>query len=291
MERSSDQPGLLVQASTPRSIGFLDIPAELRVKVHRNLLVVDFDIEAASEILYRLPRRTSMISQILRTCSLCFHEGIGILYEENTCQLICKKSAEKSFATIGQASVNHIQHVSCPNLAIFYPQDGIEALIEPKGFTAQRLRSFCLFSNLGHTSISDVDPASGMLSNRDRNIISALNGESDSLDVRPTTANYFLSALWSVSALMSPMSCFSMMMILSVSRSAIRSWRIPKQILALTLFSSKDSDTTVASSAGTISRILLKTLAIVMASVQETTESGKPNMECIKEQSTSAKRT
>ncbi|KAF2435788.1 hypothetical protein EJ08DRAFT_692365 [Tothia fuscella] len=96
------------------SIGLLDVPPELRIKIYRNLLVVG-EIDLYWNQIRRGRVENSKVatsSQILQVCKTTFTEGLPILYGENIFQAYMGNSKHrhslfKLIGARGQALIKH----------------------------------------------------------------------------------------------------------------------------------------------------------------------------------------
>jgi hypothetical protein len=98
-------------------LGFLDLPAELRLKIYRSCYVVD-TVTLPREVLAK-PRKDFTFgfgiqasSQLLRSCMTCLREGIEILYGENAFLAPSPFGIRRFITTISPNSLVHIKHLT-----------------------------------------------------------------------------------------------------------------------------------------------------------------------------------
>ncbi|SPN97253.1 uncharacterized protein DNG_00767 [Cephalotrichum gorgonifer] len=75
---------------------FMTLPTEVRLMIYRHLLISDDPIKVHSgwAIVYRHQRnRASFDTTVLRTCRICFAEGVRVLYGENEFEYLIRDAA------------------------------------------------------------------------------------------------------------------------------------------------------------------------------------------------------
>lgn len=151
------------------------LPAELRLKIYRTLFILDpieissrkayghgTDYNFAASKRYGSDKKFNASSQLLRVCGLFLHEGVPVLYGENTF-VAGTRAHTKSFMNMLETRNGHFRKIQTMTF------DGLENLKKNYGFSvlerAPRLRNLILEGTfqLDAGEVADWDEAVGSL--------------------------------------------------------------------------------------------------------------------------------